>query len=142
MLAGGDGLLQRGRALLGRRGIEEERVAPVGQRRIEIGGPVRDVVRAGDRREASGVASDQQKAREQAIIANRQPALVPDRNERVGEVLRRADAPGRAVDNDADCPDRQSGSPAGVVPPSLPGLPRPATPCLRQGKTGKPGTGP
>ncbi len=75
VLAGGDRLLEHADALLGRRRIEEDRIGGVGQRGVEIGGPIRDLVGARHRGQAIGIAADQQQSRQQPIVAERQTAF-------------------------------------------------------------------
>jgi hypothetical protein len=80
MLAGGDRLLEDGGALLCRRRIEKDRVSGIGERRVEIGGPIRELVGARDRGKAVGVAADEQQTRKKAFIAECEPALFDDRD--------------------------------------------------------------
>ena len=63
---------------------------------------MREAVRACDRGEAVGIAADKKQTRQQAVVPEREAAFIDDRDERVGEMLRRADPPGRAVDDDSD----------------------------------------
>ena len=60
VLARADRLFENGGALLRRSRIEEDRVSGVGERRVDIGGPIRELVGARDRGEAIGVAADEQ----------------------------------------------------------------------------------
>ena len=102
VLAGGERLGEDADPLLGRRRVEEDRPGRVGERGVEIGGPFRDAVGARDRGKAVAVAADQQQAGHQSVIAEREAAFVDDRNQGIGQMLRRADAAGRAVDDDPD----------------------------------------
>lgn len=102
VLAGGDRLLQCADALLGCRRVEEDRMIRARQRKIEIRRPVREPVRACDRGDAVGIAANKKQARQQAVVPEPEAAFVDDRDERVGEMLRRADPPARAVDDDSD----------------------------------------
>ena len=106
VLAGGDRLAQRRDALAGRRSVEEHCKVRPGQRRIEIGAPVVDAVAPRDAGQPLAVAPDQQQTRHDAVVANGQPALGADRRQRIGQMLRRPDAPGSAVDDDADVLER------------------------------------
>ena len=101
VLAGGDRLLQHGLALVGGGGVEEDGEGRIGQRLVEVGGPFRAVL-FGDGLDALGIAAGQHQPRHDAVVAGRQAALVADRRQRVGEMLRAADAAGRAVEDDAD----------------------------------------
>jgi len=56
--------------------------------------------------ERGAVAPEQQQARHDAVWPGLQAALGADRRQRVGQMLGRADAPGGAVENDADILDR------------------------------------
>jgi hypothetical protein len=120
VLAGGNRALQRSPALAGCSRIEENRMIAACKRGVEIGAPVGDVVRPRNGREAFGIAADQEQSGQQAVIAEREAAFVDDREERIGEVLGRADAAGRAVDDDPDrllrhhrCSTRKGLSPGG-----------------------------
>ena len=103
VLAGANCLFDRMDALPGRCRIEEDRVLAARQRGIEIGAPIRNRVRAGNRANAIGVAADQQEVREPALIPDRQTAFPDDRDESIGEMLRRGYAAGGAIDDDTDC---------------------------------------
>jgi hypothetical protein len=102
VLAGRERLSQNGDALLRHGRIEEDRVGGIGERRVEVGGPIRELVAARDGRQAIGVAADEQQTWKQTVLAERQPAFLDDRDQRVRQMLGRADAAGGAVDNDAD----------------------------------------
>ena len=106
VLAGGNRLAQRRNALLGGRGIEEDRKIRFRQCRIEICGPVLDTVGLRQAGERVAVAPEQQQARHDAVGAGGKPAFGADRRQRVGQMLGRADAPGGAVENDTDFLDR------------------------------------
>ena len=60
VLAGGDRLGQRCDALAGRRRVKKDRKIGLGQRRIEIGGPLVSAEALRNAREPLGVAADQQ----------------------------------------------------------------------------------
>jgi hypothetical protein len=102
VLAGGDRLFQRADALLGCRRVEEDRMIRARQRKIEIRRPVREPVRACGRGDAVGIAANKKQARQQALVPEPEAAFIDDRDERVGQMLRRADPPGCAVDDDSD----------------------------------------
>jgi len=102
VLAGRDRLFQRGDAALRRGRVEEDRVGGVRERGVEIDSPIRKLVGARDGGKARGVAAREQQARNQSVIAERKPALGDDWDQGVRQMLGRADAAGRAVDNDAD----------------------------------------
>ena len=124
VLAGGNRLHQRGVTLVRGGGVEEDRKGRIGQRCFEVNGPF-GAVALGNGGEALGVAPDQQKARHDAAVFDRQATLVADRRQRVGQMLRRADAAGGAVEDDADRLGRH------VLPAtSWPGLSRPSTSLL------------
>ena len=78
MLAGGQRLAEDRDPLLGRGRIEEDRPGRVRERGVEVGGPFRDVVGACDRGKTVAVAADQQQARHQAVIAEREAAFLDD----------------------------------------------------------------
>ena len=102
VLAGGDRLGENVDALLGRGRIEEDRQGGVRERGVEIRGPFRDVVGVRDRGKTIVVAADQQQAGDQAVIVQYEAAFTDDRDQGVGQMLRRADAAGGAVDDDPD----------------------------------------
>ena len=70
-LPGSDGFFDHANAALRRGGIKEDREVWISERGVEIGRPVVDAVRARDRRKALGVASGEQKARDDAILVRR-----------------------------------------------------------------------
>lgn len=111
MLARSNCLFQRGLAVAGRCGIEENGISRVGQCGVEIGGPFRAET-SGKRGEVVCVAAGQQKPRHDAFAADRKSAFVTDRHQRIGDVLCRGNAAGRAVDDDTDgscCRDGHAG---------------------------------
>ena len=102
MLIRGDRPLEQRDALRRRSGVEEHGIRRIRQGGIKIAAPVRDVVQAGDRGDTVRVAADEQQAWQHAAGINEETTLLDDRDQRVGEMLGRADAAGRAVDDDAD----------------------------------------
>ena len=114
MLAGGDRLLEHGDALLGRGRIEEDRVSRVGQARRRDRWSSRAIRgRARTRRRgASASRPTSSRSRNQPVVAEREAAFGDDRNQRIRQMLGRADAAGRAVDNDPDRLARHRAVPA------------------------------
>ena len=102
VLAGGNCLGERRGALLGCGGVEKNRKRRIAERGVEIGRPVLDAVRLGNAGELFGVAPGQHQARHDAVGAHGKPAFVADRRQRIRQVLGRADAPGGAVEDDAE----------------------------------------
>src|SRR5215831_4199913 len=102
VLAGGERLFQHGDAPLRCGRVEEDRVGGIRERRVEIDGPIRELVGARHGGEAAAVAAREQQTRDQSVIADRKAAFNNDRDQGVGQMLGRADAAGRSVDNDAD----------------------------------------
>ena len=103
VLAGVDRLPDELRAQAGRRRIEVDRVVAIGERRVEVGRPARDAVRARQRLDLRGVAADEDRVgHHAAAVGERNAALRADRADRADEVLVRAHPAGDAVHDDAD----------------------------------------
>ena len=101
VLAGRDRLAHARRPIAGCGAIHEDLVRP-GQRLSQVCGPAQAAVRCRQRRQPPGIAPHEQQVGHQSVaIAQLQPALRGDRQE-IRHVLRRAHAPGGAVDDDAD----------------------------------------
>ena len=101
MFAGRNRFFQHGLPLMGDGGIEKYAEACVRQGPIEIDSPF-GAVSFGQGREPFGVAPGQHETRNDAVAADREPALITNRHERIGDMLGGADAAGGAVQNDAD----------------------------------------
>jgi hypothetical protein len=102
VFAGRQRLGEDGDALLGRGRIEKDRPGRIRKRGIQIGGPFRDAMGARDLGKTLAVAAHQQQARNQTVIPEREAAFIDDRDEGIGQMLSRADAAGRAIDDDSD----------------------------------------
>src|SRR5260370_29685481 len=74
VLAGGDRLFENRGTLLRRRRIEKDRVSRLGDRGVEIGGPLRALVSARDFGKGIYIASGERQAPEEAIISSHDPA--------------------------------------------------------------------
>ena len=98
VLAGADRLQQQVLAHLRGRGVEEQGVVRVGERRIQIGRPAFDAVRFGERRELRFVAADQDRVGDHPVaVAQAHAALGADGADRAHQMLVRPHAPGDAV---------------------------------------------
>ena len=85
-------------AHLRRAGIEEDRVVGIGERRVEIGRPARDVVLLGEPLDLLAIAADEDRVGHQPVaVAEDDAALVADREDRADQVLVVAHAAGDAV---------------------------------------------
>jgi len=103
VLAGIDGLGQQARPRLRGRGIEEHGVVLISERRVEIGGPARDVVAPGERLDLLGAATDQDRIGHDAVaIFQANTALLADRDDRADQMLVEPHAAGDAVHDEAE----------------------------------------
>ena len=102
VLAGTDCALDHAGAHVGRRGVEENYIARIGQRRIEIGAPALHPV---FRRQLANfflVSADQDRIGQQPPIADPQPALIPDLRNRAFQMLVGSHPAGNSEHDDAD----------------------------------------
>ena len=82
--------------------VEENGEVAIAKRRVEVGGPLGALVDPGDLGQPSGIAADEVEARDDDVVADRQPAFPANGRQAVGDVLGGADAAARAVEDDAD----------------------------------------
>jgi hypothetical protein len=102
-LAGVDGLAQESRARLRGRGIEEDGVAFLGQRLVEVGGPARHIELLGKTLELVGVAAHKNRIGHHAVAVGKQhTALVADRDDRADQMLVEPHAAGDPVHDHAE----------------------------------------
>ena len=103
VLAGGDGPANALDALLGRRGVEVDRVAAVGQGGVQIGRVLLDAVLLGQGPELVDIAADKDRFRHDDLVRPQfDPALFADRQDGADQVLVGAHASRDAVHDDAD----------------------------------------
>ncbi len=118
--------LQQAGAAGGERGVEEDGPG-VAERRVEVGRPVADSVRRGERGELAGVAAHEEEVGDDApSVGQRHAALVADGEERPREMLVRPHPPGGAVHDDAEGVGH-----AAAAPPSMRGMTSPRPPGSR-----------
>ncbi|MHC2274589.1 hypothetical protein ACVME8_001200 [Bradyrhizobium diazoefficiens] len=102
-MRGIDGLGQQARPRLRGRGVEEHGVVLVGERRIEVGGPARDVEALCKRLDLLGAAADQDRIGHDAVaVLQADAALVADRDDRADQMLVEPHAAGDAVHDEAE----------------------------------------
>ena len=103
MFAGADGLGQQGRAHLRGTRIEENRVAFIGQCRINISAPAADAVSFCQRFNLFSIAANQYRVgHDFAAVRQRDAALLANGDDGADQVLVHAHAPGDAVHDDAE----------------------------------------
>jgi hypothetical protein len=111
VLAGVDRALDMASAEVRRGGVEIELVALVGERRVEVGRPARDPVRAGERLDLLRIAADEDRVRHHArAVLQPDAAFGADRQHGADEMLVRPHASGDAVHDDAEPPLRHFAS--------------------------------